>query len=369
MSLESLDPSPSSRSPCKIAAGPGWRSADRQFSVLLPFQTLRQSTHSPGSTSTTDSFTPPQIQMSSSSTARTPDVLPWAYHTFFTIIEPALTLGGVGYSVLFPHAYHAELVPVHLNELASGPSTSRAGLASLWRFGGSAKRWIELLSAAEDGKAFGDTRATACGAPPAVGDVGPSTGTVMAIRQLGSCQSILDRTLKDAQGARARAPLTNYRVPRLLPARLTRFDPLAPPVHCVASRSHISTLSRRASTSRRDQPQRGTTRKHRLELPLLPRRRRPHRERAAPFAPSRADIARILTHLTRDTNFSQHIGFTLYDLGPFVTDPSTWTTLVWGNVGITSVLFVVRTLWFLGVGRDRLIGRQRSRQAVRSKSD
>ncbi|KAK4052487.1 hypothetical protein OIV83_002289 [Microbotryomycetes sp. JL201] len=47
-----------------------------------------------------------------------------------------------------------------------------------------------------------------------------------------------------------------------------------------------------------------------------------------------------------------HIGFTLYDLGiHFATRPSTWTTLVWGNVGITTILFIVRSLWFAQVAR------------------
>ncbi|KAK4057019.1 hypothetical protein OIO90_001919 [Microbotryomycetes sp. JL221] len=51
-----------------------------------------------------------------------------------------------------------------------------------------------------------------------------------------------------------------------------------------------------------------------------------------------------------------HIGFTLYDLGStYAFDPSTWTTLVWGNVGITSVLFLVRSLWFAGIGRTSYI--------------
>lgn len=49
----------------------------------------------------------------------------------------------------------------------------------------------------------------------------------------------------------------------------------------------------------------------------------------------------------------QHIGFTLYDLGleaslkPF----SHWNTLVFGNVVITTGLFVVRAMWFAGIRR------------------
>ena len=49
----------------------------------------------------------------------------------------------------------------------------------------------------------------------------------------------------------------------------------------------------------------------------------------------------------------QHIGFTLYDLGldaslkPFTH----WNTLVFGNVVITTGLFVVRAMWFAGIGR------------------
>ncbi|BGP34140.1 hypothetical protein JCM10296v2_005955 [Rhodotorula toruloides] len=47
-----------------------------------------------------------------------------------------------------------------------------------------------------------------------------------------------------------------------------------------------------------------------------------------------------------------HIGFTLFDLGlegSFA--PSGWNALVWGNVGITSVLFLVRMMWMAGIGR------------------
>lgn len=48
-----------------------------------------------------------------------------------------------------------------------------------------------------------------------------------------------------------------------------------------------------------------------------------------------------------------HIGFTLYDLGSTnAFKLSDWNMLIWGNVGITTGLFVVRSLWFLGVGRE-----------------
>ncbi|BGP02107.1 hypothetical protein NBRC10513v2_005755 [Rhodotorula toruloides] len=47
-----------------------------------------------------------------------------------------------------------------------------------------------------------------------------------------------------------------------------------------------------------------------------------------------------------------HIGFTLFDLGLTGSlAPSGWNALVWGNVGVTSVLFLVRTLWMAEVGR------------------
>ncbi|BGO93698.1 hypothetical protein NBRC10512_006579 [Rhodotorula toruloides] len=47
-----------------------------------------------------------------------------------------------------------------------------------------------------------------------------------------------------------------------------------------------------------------------------------------------------------------HIGFTLFDLGVEGSlAPSGWNALVWGNVGITSVLFLVRMLWMAGVSR------------------
>ncbi|GAA5913429.1 hypothetical protein JCM6882_001959 [Rhodosporidiobolus microsporus] len=50
-----------------------------------------------------------------------------------------------------------------------------------------------------------------------------------------------------------------------------------------------------------------------------------------------------------------HMGFTLYDLGftGAVSPLQHWNSLVWGNVGITAVLFAVRVLWFAGVGRGR----------------
>ncbi|BGP26530.1 hypothetical protein JCM10295v2_005483 [Rhodotorula toruloides] len=47
-----------------------------------------------------------------------------------------------------------------------------------------------------------------------------------------------------------------------------------------------------------------------------------------------------------------HIGFTLFDLGlEGSVAPSGWNALVWGNAGITSVLFLVRMLWMAGVAR------------------
>ncbi|TNY21153.1 hypothetical protein DMC30DRAFT_446386 [Rhodotorula diobovata] len=49
-----------------------------------------------------------------------------------------------------------------------------------------------------------------------------------------------------------------------------------------------------------------------------------------------------------------HIALTLFDLGlEGAVHPFThWNQLVWGNVGITTCLFVVRSLWFLGIGRS-----------------
>ncbi|GHJ89322.1 hypothetical protein NliqN6_5724 [Naganishia liquefaciens] len=35
-----------------------------------------------------------------------------------------------------------------------------------------------------------------------------------------------------------------------------------------------------------------------------------------------------------------------------VLRPDLWTGLIWGNVGITAVLFTVRTMWFVGIGRQ-----------------
>ncbi|BGP42107.1 hypothetical protein JCM10450v2_006193 [Rhodotorula kratochvilovae] len=48
-----------------------------------------------------------------------------------------------------------------------------------------------------------------------------------------------------------------------------------------------------------------------------------------------------------------HIALTLFDLGREIAlSPLThWNQLVWGNVGITAGLFVVRCLWLRGVGR------------------
>ncbi|GAA6012309.1 hypothetical protein JCM10207_002797 [Rhodosporidiobolus poonsookiae] len=47
-----------------------------------------------------------------------------------------------------------------------------------------------------------------------------------------------------------------------------------------------------------------------------------------------------------------HIGFTLLDLPPSARFAvSHWNQLVWGNVAITAGLFVVRGMWFAGVGR------------------
>ncbi|KAH8928454.1 hypothetical protein BT69DRAFT_1277055 [Atractiella rhizophila] len=47
-----------------------------------------------------------------------------------------------------------------------------------------------------------------------------------------------------------------------------------------------------------------------------------------------------------------HIGLTFYDLGLEGTkDWRRWNQLVWGNVGVTTVLFVGRTAWFVVYGR------------------
>lgn len=52
---------------------------------------------------------------------------------------------------------------------------------------------------------------------------------------------------------------------------------------------------------------------------------------------------------------TQHIGATLYDLGPEgATRLGSWNVLTWGNVGITVVLFAWRMCWIAGVGRSRL---------------
>jgi len=49
-----------------------------------------------------------------------------------------------------------------------------------------------------------------------------------------------------------------------------------------------------------------------------------------------------------------HIFFTMYDLGYEGTvDVSNWNLLVWGNIGITTGLFVTRMSWFLVVGREK----------------
>jgi hypothetical protein len=51
-----------------------------------------------------------------------------------------------------------------------------------------------------------------------------------------------------------------------------------------------------------------------------------------------------------------HVGFTLYAMGweqSLAFD--TWNSVVWGNIGITSFLFVGRCLYLLGAfGRDRI---------------
>jgi len=50
-----------------------------------------------------------------------------------------------------------------------------------------------------------------------------------------------------------------------------------------------------------------------------------------------------------------HIALTLYPLPlDLVLNPVKWTTLIWGNVGITFGLFIVRMLWIAGAGRDVL---------------
>lgn len=52
-----------------------------------------------------------------------------------------------------------------------------------------------------------------------------------------------------------------------------------------------------------------------------------------------------------------HIGFTFLDLGLEGTkNPALWNTLVWGNCGITGVLFLGRMLWFAGVARGSSSG-------------
>ncbi|KAI5481874.1 BTB domain and ankyrin repeat containing protein [Pseudohyphozyma bogoriensis] len=52
-----------------------------------------------------------------------------------------------------------------------------------------------------------------------------------------------------------------------------------------------------------------------------------------------------------------HIGFTFYDLGlPGTLDVKNWNTLVWGNCVITFCLFIVRMMWFAGIGRASAIG-------------
>lgn len=39
-------------------------------------------------------------------------VFPWYYHAFFTLVEPALTLGGAAWAIFSPDDYHRELIPV-----------------------------------------------------------------------------------------------------------------------------------------------------------------------------------------------------------------------------------------------------------------
>jgi hypothetical protein len=63
-------------------------------------------------------------------------------------------------------------------------------------------------------------------------------------------------------------------------------------------------------------------------------------------------------------SLSQHIGFTLYDLGfEGATQPLThWNQLVVGNVVITIGLFLVRMMWFAGIARSSHrspVGRQK----------
>ena len=54
-----------------------------------------------------------------------------------------------------------------------------------------------------------------------------------------------------------------------------------------------------------------------------------------------------------------HIGFTLFDIYlaggmAAVSDVARWNQLVWGNVGITTVLFAWRCAWLAGVGRSQI---------------
>ncbi|KAM0790580.1 hypothetical protein ACM66B_004447 [Microbotryomycetes sp. NB124-2] len=181
-------------------------------------------------------------------------VLPKPYRLFFTVMEPALTVGGVVYSVLTPRQYLQDLVP----------------------------------------KAVAGTRMREV--------IKESQSAVMAVRQLGSCFFLL-----------ALLASIHFR------SICTQFDPNS-------SVDAITNLKddRRRQTTEQDQVRKQQKFETVVESYL--------------FCLALADLT--------------HIGFTLYDLGSlFAFNPSSWTTLVWGNVGITTGLFVVRSMWFAKVGR------------------
>ncbi|KDE02633.1 hypothetical protein MVLG_06819 [Microbotryum lychnidis-dioicae p1A1 Lamole] len=59
-----------------------------------------------------------------------------------------------------------------------------------------------------------------------------------------------------------------------------------------------------------------------------------------------------------------HVGCTLFDVGTYVAiRPSLWNQLVFGNVAITFLLFVVRLAWFNKIARDSVAPSETKKRA------
>lgn len=63
----------------------------------------------------------PSLQLNLCHTLHSSQILPWHYYHFFTFVEPALTIGGAVYAIFSPRRYHLELIP---SLVMAGPITS-----------------------------------------------------------------------------------------------------------------------------------------------------------------------------------------------------------------------------------------------------